>query len=129
MNRHDPDERRERGAARAEQLSPGFEAALRESIGDIAPDLVEYTLAYPFGDVYSRPGLDIRSRQLVTISALVTLGTLDQLRTHLNICRKIGMTRDEVAEIIIQLSVYDGWPRALSAMAVAAEVFRTELNA
>jgi 4-carboxymuconolactone decarboxylase len=117
------DERRERGAALAEKLAPGFEAGLQEKFGDFAPDLIDFTMAYPFGDVYSRPGLDLRSRQLVTVSALVALGALEQLRTHVQICRQIGMTSEEVGEIIIQLSVYAGWPRALSAAGVAAEVF------
>lgn len=105
-----------------EQLFPGFEAALRDRIGEFAPDLVDLTVAFPFGEIYSRPGLDLRARQLVTISALVTLGTTDQLRTHLLICRQIGMTNSEIAEAIIQLAVYAGWPRALAAMTTAAEV-------
>lgn len=117
------DERLERGAARAEHLSPGFEQNLREKIGAVAPDFVRYTLEYPFGDVYSRPRLDIRARQIATVSALVTLGTIDQLRIHLRICLEIGISHEEIAEVLIQLSVYAGWPRALSAMTVAGEVF------
>ena len=85
--------------------------------------LRQYTLEYPFGDVYSRPRLDIRARQIATVSALVTLGTIDQLRIHLRICLEIGISHEEIAEVLIQLSVYAGWPRALSAMTVAGEVF------
>jgi len=118
--------RHKRGAQLVEQLSPGFEADLRSKLGAIAPDFVDYTIEFPFCEIYSRPGLDIRSRQFVTISALVTLGAFDQLRTHLRICRTIGVTATEVSEVIMQLAVYSGWPRALSALTIAAEEFREE---
>ena len=112
------DDRLNRGASLVEQLSPGFKANLQQNLGVFAPDFAGYTVEIPFGEIYSRPGLDIRSRQIVTISALVTLGTLDQLRVHLGVCRQIGMTGEEVAEILMQLAVYAGWPRALGALGV-----------
>ncbi len=95
-----------------------------ESLKDIAPDLGRYTIEFPFGDVYQRPGLDLKSRQIATVAALTALGTLPQLRVHIHGALNVGCTRQEVVEVLIQMAVYAGFPAALNGMFAAKEVFR-----
>ena len=95
-----------------------------EGLKDIAPDLARYTIEFPFGDIYQRAGLDLKSRQIATVAALTALGTLPQLRVHLHGALNVGCTRQEVVEVIIQMAVYAGFPAALNGMFAAKEVFR-----
>jgi 4-carboxymuconolactone decarboxylase len=76
-----------------------------------------------FGDVWERPGLAKRDRSLVTISALIAMNRPDQLRSHLALARQNGVTETEIVESITHLAFYAGWPNAVSAVAVAREVF------
>jgi 4-carboxymuconolactone decarboxylase len=93
-------------------------------IGDFAPKLVELTDHVLFGDVWARPQLSPRDRSLVTVSALIALHRPDQLRSHLARARDNGVTQDEVIETITHLAFYAGWPNAITAIAVAKEVFQ-----
>jgi 4-carboxymuconolactone decarboxylase len=92
-------------------------------IGDFAPKLVELTDNVLFGDVWARSQLAPRDRSLITCAALMTNGSTEQLRAHLGIARTNGVTETELKEAIIHLAFYAGWPRAMSAIAVAKEVF------
>ena len=97
--------------------------AVIESLQDIAPDLGKYVIEFPFGDVYSRPGLDLRSRELITVAALTALGHCQpQLKVHLNGALNVGCTKEELVETIIQMAVYAGFPAALNGMAALREV-------
>ena len=77
-----------------------------------------------FGDVWERPGLSKRDRSLVTVSALIALNRPDQLRSHIALARRNGVTETEIVEAITQLAFYSGWPNAVSAVGVAREVFK-----
>ena len=99
-------------ASRAQQL-----------VGDFAPKLAELTDDVLFGDVWARPELSTRDRSLVTVAALIANGNTEQLSGHLSRARENGLTESELAEAIIHLAFYAGWPRALSAVQVAREVF------
>lgn len=95
-----------------------------EALKDIAPDLGRYTIEFPFGDVYSRPGLDLKSREIATVAALTALGTAaSQLKVHIHGALNVGCTREEVVEIMIQMAVYAGFPAALNGVFAAKEVF------
>lgn len=95
-----------------------------ESLKDIAPDLGRYVIEFPFGDVYSRPGLDLKSREIATVAALTALGTAaPQLKVHLHAALNVGCTRTEIVEIMIQMAVYAGFPAALNGVMLAKEVF------
>ena len=99
------------------------------ALKDIAPDLARYTIEFPFGDVYQRPGLDLRSREMATVAALTALGTAEpQLKVHIHGALNVGCTRTEIVEIIIQMAVYAGFPAALNGMFAAKAVF-AERNA
>jgi 4-carboxymuconolactone decarboxylase len=94
------------------------------SLKDIAPDLARYVIEFPFGDIYQRPGLDLRSRELATVAALTALGNArPQLKVHLNGALNVGCTRTELVELIMQMAVYAGFPAALNGMFAAKEVF------
>jgi 4-carboxymuconolactone decarboxylase len=96
----------------------------QQLMGDIAPKMAELTDNVLFGDIWERPGLSKRDRSLVTVSALVALNRPDQLRSHLALARQNGVTETELVEAITQLAFYSGWPNAISAVAVAREVFK-----
>lgn len=119
-------ERFERGLARQRQLDPEITEELLESLAEIAPDFGRLTVEFPFGDVYSRPGLDLRQRQIVTIATLGALGQTRQLKVHIRFGRNVGLSEEEIVEVLIQLAVYAGWGRALDGLRAAKEVFAGE---
>lgn len=96
----------------------------QQLMGDIAPKMAELTDNVLFGDIWERPGLSKRDRSLVTVSALIALNRPDQLRSHLALARQNGVTETELVEAITQLAFYSGWPNAVSAVAIAREVFK-----
>jgi 4-carboxymuconolactone decarboxylase len=118
------EERYKRGWEKLKQIDGEAGEKVIDSLKDIAPDLGKYTIEFPFGDVYSRPGLDLKSREIATVAALTALGhALPQLKVHINGALNVGCTREEIIEIIIQMAVYAGFPAALNAMSIAKEVF------
>jgi 4-carboxymuconolactone decarboxylase len=90
--------------------------------GDFAPALVHFTDDTLFGQVWTRPELSPRDRSLVTVATLATAGNTEQLTYHVGLARQNGVTRTELTEAITHLAFYAGWPRAMSAMAVAKQV-------
>ena len=93
------------------------------SIGDFAPKLVSLTDDVLFGDVWERTELSKRDRSLITVAALITNGSTEQLRSHLARAKDNGLSEAELKEVIIHLAFYAGWPRAMSAVTVAKEIF------
>lgn len=101
-----------------------------DSVSSVSPDLARYTIEFPFGDVYSRPGLDLKSREIATIAALVTLGNSPrELKAHIRGALNVGCTREEIVEVIIQMAVYAGFPAAINGIEVAKEAFAQLDNA
>ncbi|MDY0039157.1 MAG: carboxymuconolactone decarboxylase family protein [Desulforhabdus sp.] len=95
-----------------------------ESLKDIAPDFARLLIEFPFGDIYSRPGLDLKSREIAVVAALTALGNAaPQLKVHINGALNVGCTEQEVVEVIIQMAVYAGFPAALNGLFAAKEVF------
>ena len=98
--------------------------AVVESLKDIAPDFARYLLEFPFGDIYARPGLDLRSREIATVAALTAIGNAaPQLKVHIGAALHVGLTQDEIVEVIMQMAVYAGFPAALNGLFAAKEVF------
>lgn len=104
----------------SEQKQPTIAQQL---VGDFAPKLAELTDEVLFGDVWARPELSPRDRSLATVAALIANGNTEQLPGHLRRAKENGLTESELAEVIIHLAFYAGWPRAMSAVRVAREVF------
>jgi 4-carboxymuconolactone decarboxylase len=95
-----------------------------DGLAETNPALAHHIAAWGFGDVYARPGLDPRSRQLVTLGILTALGgTENQLRVHINTSLNVGLTREEINEVFLHAVPYAGFPRAINATLVAREVF------
>jgi 4-carboxymuconolactone decarboxylase len=93
------------------------------SLRDLAPDVGRYLIEFAFGDVYSRSGLDLRTRELVTVAACTALGTAaPQLRLHLRGLLNVGGTRAEIVELMTQMAVYAGFPAALNGLTAAREI-------
>jgi 4-carboxymuconolactone decarboxylase len=99
-----------------------------KQFGGFAPGLVGFTDDVLFGQVWTRPELSPRDRSLVTVTALTTAGNTEQLTYHLGLARQNGVTETELIEAITHLAFYAGWPRAMSAMAVAKQVFAGHKN-
>jgi 4-carboxymuconolactone decarboxylase len=118
--------RYQRGIRMIKQLDAEQVGQILESVGDIAPDFAEQIIEFAFGDVYSRPGLDLRARQISTVSTLVALGSPPQIYTHLRAARRVGVSREELVEVIMQSAVYAGFPAAINAFAAAKTIFSQE---
>jgi 4-carboxymuconolactone decarboxylase len=117
-------ERFDRGSELLEQIHAGGGAQLVDALSDIAPDLARYIVEFGFGDVYARPGLSLRDRQIATVAALVALGTAQtQLVAHIEGALAVGVTRQEIVEVIIQMALYGGFPAAMNAVDAARTAF------
>lgn len=118
-----PDRYRQ-GLAKLQEIDGEAGERVIENLADIAPDFARYLIEFPFGDIYSRPGLDLRSREIAVVAALTALGNAQpQLKVHLQGALNVGVTREEIVEVIMQMSVYAGFPAALNGLAAAREVF------
>ncbi|MEN0117868.1 MAG: carboxymuconolactone decarboxylase family protein [Agrobacterium cavarae] len=94
------------------------------ALADIAPGFATYLFEFPFGDIYSRPGLDTKAREIATIAALTAMGNAaPQLKVHIEAGLNVGLSRDEITEIIMQMAVYAGFPAALNGLFAAKDVF------
>ncbi|NEW89534.1 carboxymuconolactone decarboxylase family protein [Rhodopseudomonas sp. WA056] len=120
----DPRERFERGLRALAAIDGEAGHKVVDALADIAPDFATYLIEFPFGDIYNRPGLDLRAREIATIAALTAMGNaVPQLKVHIEAGLNVGLSRDEVTEIIIQMAVYAGFPAALNGLFAAKEVF------
>lgn len=118
-------DRYDRGLEKLREIDGEAGERVIESLKDVAPDLGRYMIEFPFGDVYRRPGLDLKSREVATVAALTALGNAaPQLKVHIHGALNVGCSRQEIVEVIIQMAVYAGFPAALNGMAAAKEVFK-----
>lgn len=117
--------RNERGRRLLAQIDGEAGQAVIDSLADIAPDFADLLFEFPFGDIYSRPGLSLRDREIATIAALTAMGNArPQLKVHLRAGLNVGLTRQEIVEVLMQMAVYAGFPAALNGIAAARAVFR-----
>lgn len=116
--------RYQRGLAKLKEIDGEAGERVVESLAGIAPDFARYLVEFPFGDIYSRPGLDLKSREIAVVAALTALGNAaPQLKVHVHGALNAGASRTEIVETIMQMAVYAGFPAALNGLAVAREVF------
>ena len=121
--------RYERGLAKLREIDGKAGEHVLESLDGIAPDFARYLIEFPFGDIYCRPGLDLKSREIAVVAALTALGNAaPQLKVHIQAALNVGVTRTEIVETIMQMAVYAGFPSALNGLAVAKEVFAQEVE-
>ena len=117
-------ERYHQGWAKLKEVDGQAGENVIDSLRDIAPDFARLLIEFPFGDIYTRPGLDLKTRELATVAALTAMGTAaPQLRVHLHGARNVGCTEQEIVEVLMQMAVYAGFPAALNGLLAAKEVF------
>lgn len=88
----------------------------------LAPDFFDHVQQSAFGDIWTRPGLPVRDRSLITVAVLAALGQTEELRAHLAGARNVGIDRDELVEVLMHVSIYAGVPATNAALRVAADV-------
>jgi 4-carboxymuconolactone decarboxylase len=116
--------RLERGKRALAQIDGEAGQSVISALADIAPDFATYVFEFPFGDIYSRPGLSVRDREIAAIASLAAMGNATpQLKVHIEAGLNVGLTREEITEILIQMAVYAGFPAALNGLFAAKEVF------
>lgn len=114
----------ERGLRALSEIDGEAGERVVSSLENIAPDFARYLIEFPFGDIYSRPGLDLRAREIATIAALTAMGNATpQLKVHIEGRLNVGLSRDETIEVIMQMAVYAGFPAALNGLFAPKEVF------
>ena len=120
------DERLRRGLDTVAKVNEEGSQRIADAVGEIAPDFHRIIMAFAYGDINSRPGLDLKSREIATIAALTAMGNArPQLEAHIVGGLNVGLTRDEIVEVIMQMAVYAGVPAALNGLVAARKAFVT----
>jgi 4-carboxymuconolactone decarboxylase len=110
-------ERYRRGVEILHRLSGNGVEQVTNKVAEVAPDFARMTIEFPFGDLYARGAIDLRTREVAAIAALAALGRLPQLRVHVAAALNLGCAREEVVEVLMQTAIYAGFPTALNALA------------
>ena len=119
--------RRARGAQKIGEILGQAPEQLERNLGDIAPGLATYILETIYGELYQSQTLDAKTRQIVTVAALATLGTAGpQLRTHIGGALRCGASREELVEVMMQLVPYVGVAAAINGVTACRDVFTAE---
>ena len=114
----------QRGLAKLNEVDGTQGEAVMAALADVAPDLARYIIGFTFGEIYHRPALNLRERELITLAALVAQGGCEkQLRVHIHAALNVGLSREEVIEVFMQCIPYLGFPKVLNAVFAAQEVF------
>jgi len=113
-----------RGLAKLNEIDGEQGDKVMQALADIAPDLGRYIIGFAFGEIYTRPPLDLQQRELITLAALAAQGGCEkQLHVHIHASLNVGLTREQIIETFIQCIPYLGFPKVLNAVFVAKEVF------
>jgi len=117
-------DRYEQGVQKFKEMKGEDSELAIQRLMSLHPDLARYTMEFAFEDTYNRPLLDIKSREIETIAALIALGnSVKQLKVHIHCAHNSGVKREEIIEIILQMAVYAGFPAVINAMQASEEVF------
>jgi len=115
--------RYEKGIKMLGQVSAESGEAVIKSLAEYAPFLACMTVEFPYGDVFSRPQLTLKQREIATVAGLVAMGNArPQLKVHINAAFNVGLTRDEIMEVIMHMAVYSGFPSAINGVFAMKEV-------
>jgi 4-carboxymuconolactone decarboxylase len=117
-------ERFERGKmVRESVLGPGHVLRTASNRTPFNADFQDFLMEYAWGEIWARPGLDKKTRGLITIAMLVAGGKNDELKLHIRATKHTGVTRDEVKELMMHAAIYAGVPTAFGAFQVATQIF------
>jgi 4-carboxymuconolactone decarboxylase len=118
-------ERYRRGVEILQRVAGNKIEAVTNKVAEIAPDFARMTIEFPFGDLYSRNHIDLRTREVAAVAALAALGhSAPQLRVHVAAALNLGCAREEIVEILMQTAIYAGFPAALNALAGCHDLLR-----
>jgi len=118
-------ERYDKGIEALKKITGSSGEAVVEGLKDIAPDLADWIIEFSYGDVLSRPNIDVRLRQFVTVAALTAMGTATpQLKVQINGALNVGCKPEEIVEVILQMAVFAGFPAVINAINAVREVFK-----
>jgi len=121
---HVANDRRERAFALLAQLDPQAPAKVAANLDELSADFAELVLGFAFADVVSRPGIDLRTREMLTVAALMAMGNApEQLEFHIRAALNIGVSREEIIEILLQIAVYAGIPACMNGISAARKAF------
>lgn len=115
--------RYEKGKEVLEEIQGKSLEEIFKQIDDIAPDMSRFVVEFPYSEIYTRKEVDLKTRELCTVAALTVLGTIPQLKEHISGALNVGNTPTEIVEIIMQMTAYCGFPKAINAVLAAKEVF------
>ncbi len=118
------DDRFEKGMSILKITNPDNIENIFEKFEDIAPDLGRFVVEFPYSELYTREGVDLKTRELCTVASLTTLGAIPELKSHVEGALNVGCTPREIVEIIMQMSAYIGFPRTIEAMSAAKDIFK-----
>ncbi|GHU78468.1 hypothetical protein FACS1894145_0460 [Bacteroidia bacterium] len=121
-------ERYTRGWSKLQEIDGEAGENVVNSLESISPDLARFIIEYSFGDVYNLNFLDNKTKEVVAVSSLIAQGAIPQLKVHLNGALNSGCSVNEVKEIILQMSVYAGFPKSINAMNAFKEVLQERLE-
>lgn len=108
-----------------EKLEPGAPAKVQTNLDTFSPDAAELVLGYAFADIVGRDGIDLRTREMLTVAMLAAMGTASgQLEFHIRAAMNTGVTQEEIVEIVLQVSVYAGVPACMNAISAAKKAFQ-----
>ena len=107
-----------------EQLESGASQKVRRNLAAFSPDAPELILGYAFADIVGREGIDLRTREMLTVAMLAAMWTAPgQLEFHMRAALNNGVTQEEIVEIVLQVSVYAGVPACINAVTAAKKAF------
>ncbi|WP_406531969.1 carboxymuconolactone decarboxylase family protein [Methanobrevibacter sp.] len=116
-------DRYEKGKECLESIQESSVEEIFKDLEDIAPDLSRFVVEFPYSEIYTREEVDLKTRELCTVAALTAIGTIPQLKDHINAALNVGNSPVEIVEVIMQMSAYAGFPKAINGIVAAKEVF------
>jgi len=118
-------ERYNRGWEKLKEIDGEAGEAVVESLEDIAPDLAKYVIEFSFGDIYCRPGTTLKEKEIAVVAGLTAMGNAaPQLKVHINGALNVGVSTEELVEVILQMSSYSGFPSAINGINALKEVLQ-----
>lgn len=113
-----------RGVAVLAELGATTETTANR-VAEIAPDFAGMAIAFPYGELFARPGLDLKDRELATVAMLAALSALPQLRVHVAAALRLGWSREALIELLMQVAPFAGFPAAVEALIACHDMLST----
>ena len=124
MNTNPDEDRRSQAFALLARLDPEAPEKVAANLDSLSDDFAEVVLGFAFADVVSRPGLDLRCREMLTVAMLMAMGNAPgQLEFHIRATMNVGVSREEIIEILLQTAVYAGVPACMNGITAAKKAF------